>query len=810
MGPAVHWANVVAQAATTALASRAKMFAAYLAAISAIADAEPVRFFLTSSATEPRQHDQAPESLACEVVESPMVRKGGRIVDTAHAGLLSRSGVIGRIGRYQRSVRPLLTASLYLALASPAAAQVELRADIFRLNTGPCRERSGSGTPEAAVTGNVCDVFRRTDTGQVYFKISGSGNTGWITWDTTATANSIVSRNGAGSTAVADLLATQVYDAALTSGRVTLAAASGQLVDDSDLTFAGDTLSVPKLSAPASLLLNPAGDLITDPAGNDILPVTNYDINIGSAPLKYLSLSVGELLAETLVAQDVISTIGGRVLVAPTTVLTSDAGTGATSIVVKHNQMANGDRVYLASAPGGVPQVEWMAITSGPSGGGPYTYSVTRNLDGSGANQWYAGDAVLNTGTTGKGFIDLYSLSGVLSGSGPTIVGNIRTGTTYNNIAARWAIGNLNELFGYVTEVYGVAMGDPSATNITIDATNGFRIRSGTTNKLVANTSGDLSLVGDLSIGTSGHIRSGATSWTTGAGYWFGNNAGTVEARIGDLSSQFISWSDGGEISMRAGHLTVNVSGGTTNDPASSSFSTSRGYKFDDTLYPAQGPFWGMFALDVASSGRYLSIANVIDASDGATYSAVTETNASNGTRSAVLTLTATPSGGTNATSAVLDVDTLTINGIGTHTITGGANSAQTLSIVNTTSNTTAASVVSLSAGTTSGWLNAYSQGYSTNSGNIASTLQLWTSSSGGIVTVAANASGMHRWYNVTTEVMRIHASGGVAIGTTLDPGAGQLAIANGLVVTAAAGGGSNRNLCIDNSGVVYAGTPGC
>ena len=66
-----------------------------------------------------------------------------------------------------------------------------------------------------------------------------------------------------------------------------------------------------------------------------------------------------------------------------------------------------------------------MGITSAPSGTGPYTYTVVRNLDGSGGNTWYAGDAVFNTGTTNEGFIDLYSIDSVRAGTttGPTIAG---------------------------------------------------------------------------------------------------------------------------------------------------------------------------------------------------------------------------------------------------------------------------------------------------------------------------------------------------------------------------------------------------
>lgn len=296
----------------------------------------------------------------------------------------------------------------------------------------------------------------------------------------------------------------------------------------------------PAISTPAAtdLTLKPTGDLVLGPTGADVLPDVGYSRNLGALNRKYLTLHAAELWVETLVAQNTIATIGGRVLVAPTTALTADIAPAATSIVVKHNNLANGDRVYL-EANG---SVEWLAVTSSASGAGPYTYSVTRNLDGSGANQWYAGDAVLNTGTTGNGFIDLYSVAGVLSGAGPTIVGNVRTGTTYNQVAPRWAIGNINGLFNYGATTYGVAFGDAAATNVTVDATNGFRIRSGTTNKLVADTSGNLSMTGDLSVGAAGVVRSNtATGFTTGDGFWL-EGGSTPKFRIGNPSGNRLSY----------------------------------------------------------------------------------------------------------------------------------------------------------------------------------------------------------------------------------------------------------------------------
>lgn len=248
------------------------------------------------------------------------------------------------------------------------------------------------------------------------------------------------------------------------------------------LSFRGTALSAGgalNFTTAGNLTLNPTGDIVFNGTGKHIDPATNYDQNIGQLSKKYLTIHAAELWVETLVAQNTIATIGGRILIGPTTVLTTDLSPATTSIIVKHNQMVNGDRVYM-EANG---QVEFMAITSAPSGSGPYTYTVTRDLDGSGANQWYAGDAVFNTGGVGSGFIDLYSVRGVKSSgqTGPTIVGNIRNSTTYNDWSEHWAIGNLNGLYGYGSNTPGIGLGQYLAgkTHVTIDSTNGYRTFSG-------------------------------------------------------------------------------------------------------------------------------------------------------------------------------------------------------------------------------------------------------------------------------------------------------------------------------------------
>ena len=189
-------------------------------------------------------------------------------------------------------------------------------------------------------------------------------------------------------------------------------------------------------------------------------------------------------------------------LVAPTTTLTADLPAAQAYLYTKHNNLTAGDRVYL-EANGKVEFLAVLNITACPSGCGAghttdYILGVTRDLDGSGANDWYAGDAVLNTGTTGDGFIDLYSVSGVLSGYGPTIVGNVRTGTTYNNIAPRWAAGNLYNLYDYGADTYGFAAGNYATTWVSVDATNGFRINYGGAERVHIDASGNAAFTGTV------------------------------------------------------------------------------------------------------------------------------------------------------------------------------------------------------------------------------------------------------------------------------------------------------------------------
>jgi len=440
-----------------------------------------------------------------------------------------------------------------------ASAQATVNA--LRVNVGVtgsvCTVHSGTGAPAAGL-GAVCDTYIRKDSPYT------------ISVKTAASTWSEIYRAGGTDVAVADggtgLSSYTTGDVLYASGATTIAGraavASGQVLTSAgtstapvysatpavtSLTASGavqgatvtgtTSMTTPTLTASANLTLSPAGDIITAPTGLDILPGVGYTTNIGMLTNKYLTLHAAELWVETLVAQNTIATIGGRILVGPTTTLTSDLAAADTTMYVKHNQMQSGDRVVL-QVDG---SLEWLAVTGSAGGGGPYSYTIARNQDGSGANVWTAGDAVFNSGTTGNGFIDLYSVAGVVAGStaGPTIVGNVRLSNTFSDIAPRWAIGNLNGTYGYGVTTYGAAFGDNDNAWVKIDPTNGVRIgRAGTTNFQV-DAAGNATFVGNGTFGGSVTVGSGGRNQITNSQMMRFTAAGFA------LSSDGVSWSTG-------------------------------------------------------------------------------------------------------------------------------------------------------------------------------------------------------------------------------------------------------------------------
>ena len=149
-----------------------------------------------------------------------------------------------------------------------------------------------------------------------------------------------------------------------------------------------------------------------------------------------------------------------------------------------------------------------------------------------------------------------------MSGVGPTIVGNVRTGTIYSNIEPRWAIGNLNGLYSYATTTYGTAFGSPLASWVKIDETNGVRLGNNATTHVQITPAGVASFTdidaATILLGSNGHIRQGQTAYNTGTGFWLGDVSGTAKFSIGNGSTNYLTW-DGTTLTASAATLDLTA-----------------------------------------------------------------------------------------------------------------------------------------------------------------------------------------------------------------------------------------------------------
>lgn len=138
-----------------------------------------------------------------------------------------------------------------------------------------------------------------------------------------------------------------------------------------------------RVDTSGNLLLDTIGNIQLLPqAGDDtpgqVLPKQTLLTDLGDFNRMFRSLFVGEIYAETLVAQDVLATIGGRLSVAPTTMLETAINMEATTISVRHNIFDTGDFAIMKSAPMGLPQTEILKITN--EGDWAYTRNTHTNL----------------------------------------------------------------------------------------------------------------------------------------------------------------------------------------------------------------------------------------------------------------------------------------------------------------------------------------------------------------------------------------------------------------------------------------------
>lgn len=216
----------------------------------------------------------------------------------------------------------------------------------------------------------------------------------------------------------------------------------------------------------------------------------------GSAEFQNVSIR-GILRSVTFEYSTISAMSGGLVIAQGSDTLDEDmtAADNSTLTITGAITLAVNDRIRIKIGN----DDEWMLVTNTASAP---TYTVTRDQASSySANNnpaWKKGVTVVNYGQSGDGGLYLTASDS----NAPYLSVFTHAGSPWSSLTTMLRLGNLNGYLGYVAETYGLGIGSGATgtvPNITIDATNGIRIRAGTTNKLVIATDGSATFSGTLS-----------------------------------------------------------------------------------------------------------------------------------------------------------------------------------------------------------------------------------------------------------------------------------------------------------------------
>lgn len=357
---------------------------------------------------------------------------------------------------------------------------------------------------------------------------------------------------------------------------------------------ATDRLRAPVIdTATGGLTLDPAADVVTL-AASTAIQTAHYASQLtgwratyaGEADFRYLF--VDEMHAKSFIADLEQALAGGQIICKSVAVLgvdfTAPAAGGTATLYVRDLPSApnmacfvSGDIVRLRtfSRSGGSLSIAdcWGVATDYVDGNGvnfldgyqlwTFTRSAAPNAGTMTAGTVVAADAlVLDYGTSGNGFYEVNAIDGAYGQNSPyariaTWTGHPATGT-----ALRAQFGNLRGVYGYAATEFGVAMGSATGANVTVEATNGVRLRQGTTDMIVLDPAGDSYFAGVMTIGATGEIRQGTGtpgSNFTGLRLWRDANVG----RIGGYNANTLQWygDTSGNFVAGAGYVLLNANG---------------------------------------------------------------------------------------------------------------------------------------------------------------------------------------------------------------------------------------------------------
>jgi hypothetical protein len=280
-----------------------------------------------------------------------------------------------------------------------------------------------------------------------------------------------------------------------------------------------------------------------------------YDLGTYAAPWRTAHIS--ELKA-ILFAEETASVMGGYLIIAPGAGSFAAAVSSVATVIDFGQVMTPGEWVLVKGlTTAGVASTEYILVNAWQSSGN--LYAVTRDLAAAHSPDpaWPSGAAYAVLGASGDGRIEL-------TASGVPKISILAQGATYGASTETLRLGALDGMPGIASGKVGMAIGDLTAAGLSYyDATLTVRGDIRATSGYFGNTANVVTVDSlGLSVGTTGAIRSGSTTYGSGTGFWMGYDAGAYKLRIGDLTN-YMAW-DGTQLVVRANALFGDGTGVTS------------------------------------------------------------------------------------------------------------------------------------------------------------------------------------------------------------------------------------------------------
>ena len=227
-------------------------------------------------------------------------------------------------------------------------------------------------------------------------------------------------------------------------------------------------------------------------------------------------------------------------------------------------------------------KMEYMQVGALISG---TTYNVTRNLDGSGANDWAGGTPFAVLGTTGNGRIELNAYD-------TPRISILEQGSTYNAQTERIRIGDLVNWQSAGFSGYGIAIGNYSGgESLVYSPTGGLEVRG--TIKADDGYLQNLTVQGLLNLSTSGELRAGTTTnglrfgYLSDGYYLRGIGGGTTQVEI--RASDGKLYAGDGAVTIDEAGLSYYGSGSSESSRTIQWYDTSNGNRLTGYIYSDYG-----------------------------------------------------------------------------------------------------------------------------------------------------------------------------------------------------------------------------